>query len=82
MQVANVIALIITVIINDHMNKCTNCGATSEENEKCVDCGTDMAKVEETAEEPTVAAEATEETAAEAAPEAEAEAPAKEESEA
>lgn len=33
------------------MNKCPNCGATSETEVKCVTCDVDMVKAEEAAEE-------------------------------
>ncbi len=75
------------LVTKNNMNKCTNCGVTSEEI-KCTTCNADMVAVEEMPETATEAAEATatpveeaaEETTTEASPEAEA--PVKEGSEA
>lgn len=49
--------------MNKNMNKCPNCGVTSEE-VKCATCNVDMVKVEEAVAESTEAAVATEEVVA------------------
>lgn len=54
--------------MNKNMNKCPNCGSTSEE-VKCATCNVDMTRVEEVVTEPTEATVATEEVTTDASKE-------------